>query len=160
MWYTLPKLYDENDNWVVNSSLQDEESYRLYLFSLYWSFSTLFTVGFGDIHAYNKMEYVISIFWMLFGVGFYSFTIGTLSSILVNMDTRENILKYKLSILNDFAKETKLSSQLKEKIKKILIYNSQKNIFSWMDKQEIFNELPANLKCEVGIYLIDRLPIL
>ena len=90
---------------------------------------------------------------MLFGVGFYSFTIGTLSSVLVNMDTRENILKYKLSILNDFSKETKLNTQLKEKIKKILVYNSQKNIFSWMDKQEIFNELPANLKCEVFFYL-------
>jgi CRP-like cAMP-binding protein len=150
LWYIIPKLYDEQNSWVVKSGLRDEPTLRLYLFSLYWSFSTIFTVGFGDIHAYNTVEYVISIIWMLFGVGFYSFTIGTLSSVLVNMDTRENILKFKLSILNEFAKETKLSSNLKERVKKILIYNSQKNVFSWIDKQEIFNELPANLKCDIA----------
>jgi CRP-like cAMP-binding protein len=150
LWYILPKIYDEQINWVTQSGLQDEEPFRLYLFSIYWSFATIFTVGFGDIHAYNAIEYLISIFWMLFGVGFYSFTIGTLSSVLVNMDTRENILKGKLAILNQFSKETKLSSNLKEKIKKILIYNSQKNVFSWLDKQEIFNELPANLKFEIA----------
>jgi hypothetical protein len=150
LWYILPRIYDEQINWVTQSGLQDEEPFRLYLFSIYWSFATIFTVGFGDIHAYNAVEYLISIFWMLFGVGFYSFTIGTLSSVLVNMDTRENILKGKLAILNQFSKETKLSSNLKDKIKKILIYNSQKNVFSWLDKQEIFNELPANLKFEIA----------
>lgn len=150
LWYILPLLYDEQINWVVQTNLQNQDSFRLYLFSLYWSFATIFTVGFGDIHAYNTIEYVISIFWMLFGVGFYSFTIGTLSSVLVNMDTRENILKSKLAILNEFSKETMLSSTLKERVKKILVYNSQKNVFSWMDKQEIFNELPANLKFEIA----------
>jgi hypothetical protein len=150
LWYIIPKIYDEQNSWVVQSGLQDEEPFRLYLFSLYWSFATIFTVGFGDIHAYNTVEYIISIFWMLFGVGFYSFTIGTLSSVLVNMDTRENILKGKLAILNEFCKQTKLPAYLKERVKKILVYNSQKNVFSWIDKQEIFNELPANLKFEIA----------
>lgn len=150
LWYIIPKIYDEQNSWVVQSGLQDEEPFRLYLFSLYWSFATIFTVGFGDIHAYNTIEYIISIFWMLFGVGFYSFTIGTLSSVLVNMDTRENILKGKLAILNEFCKQTKLPAYLKERVKKILVYNSQKNVFSWIDKQEIFNELPANLKFEIA----------
>ena len=99
------RVYDEKENWVIHNNLQDEHLFRLYLFSLYWAFATIFTVGFGDIHARNNIEYIISILWMLLGVGFFSFTIGTLSSILLNMDTKENILRNKLGILNEFCKE-------------------------------------------------------
>jgi hypothetical protein len=151
MWYMCPRIYDEYDNWVVNTGLIDESVFRLYLFSLYWTFTTLLTVGFGDIRAYNLIEYCISIVFMLFGVGFYSFFIGTLSSILVNIDTKENILKNKLIILEEFCHESQLPTALKEKIKTVLVYNSQKSVFTWSDKAEIFNELPANLKYEVTL---------
>lgn len=151
LWYLLPQLYDDENNWVIKFELQDEETFRKYLFSLYYSFTTLFTVGFGDIHSVNDLERILSICWMLFGVGFYSFTIGTLSSVLADMDSRENKLKYKLSILNDFSKEANLSIPLKEKIKKILVYNSGKHSFSWNEKQNMFNELPITLKNEVSL---------
>lgn len=154
LWYLLPRLYDDENNWVIKFNLQDESKFRLYLFSLYYSFTTLFTVGFGDIYSVNDLERILSIFWMLFGVGFYSFTIGTLSSVLADMDSRENKLKFKLSILNDFCKEANLGTVLKEKIKKILVFNSGKHSFSWNEKQNMFNELPVTLKNEVTILFI------
>lgn len=151
IWYSLPKIYDETDFWVINLGLQDEEEFRLYLFSLYWAFATMFTLGFGDIHAFNSMEHILSIIWMLFGVGFYSFTIGTVSSILTSVETREKMLNNKLQILNTFAKETRLSKSIKEKIKKLLCYNSNKNFFSWIERQDLFKDLPSNLKNEVSV---------
>jgi hyperpolarization activated cyclic nucleotide-gated potassium channel 1 len=146
----LPRIWDDNYNWVVLSGLQDEDNFRKYLFSLYWTLTTMLTVGFGDIHAYNIIEYIISILWMLFGVGFYSFTIGTLSSILVNIDTKDNILKNKLIILNEFCNEARIPHELKNRIKMLLVHNSQKNVFSWNDKAEVFSELPANIKFEIS----------
>ena len=32
-------------------------------------------------------------FWMVFGVGFYSLTVGNLSTIIANMDTKNLMLK-------------------------------------------------------------------
>ena len=150
LWYLLPRIFDEDNNWVIKFNLLDESPFRLYIFSLYYSFTTLFTVGFGDIYAVNEIERILSILWMLFGIGFYSFTIGTLSSVLADMDSRENKLKYKLSILNDFTKEANLSISLKDKIKKVLIFNSEKHTFSWAEKQTMFNELPINLKVDIA----------
>jgi len=49
-------------------------------------FTTLTTVGFGDIVAYTAVEKVFAIVWMTFGVAFYSFTIGNLSTIMATMD--------------------------------------------------------------------------
>jgi voltage-gated potassium channel Kch len=50
-----------------------------YLAAIYWALQTLTTVGFGDIVAVSTTEKIITIFWMIFGIGFYSFTIGNLS---------------------------------------------------------------------------------
>ena len=58
--------------------------------SIYWSITTVLTVGYGDIHAATNTERLISVLWMMIGVGFYSFTIGTLTSVLSRIDTRSS----------------------------------------------------------------------
>lgn len=46
--------------------------------------------------------------WMIFGVGFYSFTIGNLSSVIASMDTKNSLLKQKMTTLSDFSKRIEL----------------------------------------------------
>lgn len=76
------------ETWVVRFGIQDSTRGRQYLASLYWSITTVLTVGYGDIHAGTNIERLISVLWMMIGVGFYSFTIGTLTSVLSKIDTR------------------------------------------------------------------------
>ena len=42
------------------------------------------TVGYGDFGAVTVAELFLCIIWMIFGVGFYSFVIGNLTSIIAN----------------------------------------------------------------------------
>ena len=56
-------------------------------------------MGFGDINAKTVYEKIIALVWMIFGVGFYSFTIGNLSQIISSIDTTADILNKKLAIL-------------------------------------------------------------
>lgn len=42
------------------------------------------TVGFGDFGAYSQSELILSIIWMIYGVGFYSVIIGNLTSMIAN----------------------------------------------------------------------------
>ena len=82
-WYLLAKLENFGpDTWVVRSGLIDDDYLTKYLSSVYWAFQTLTTVGYGDISAHTNLEICLSLAWMIFGVGFYSFTIGNLSSII------------------------------------------------------------------------------
>ena len=74
-------------------------------------------MGFGDIVAYTSMEKFFAIIWMLFGVGFYSFAIGNLSTIMATMDTRSSHLRARISALNEFSIEAKLPEDLRLKIK-------------------------------------------
>ena len=119
--------------------------------SVYWAVSTVLTVGYGDVNAKTNTERLISVAWMMIGVGFYSFTIGTLTSVLGRIDTRSSQLRAKIEVIEVFCSEAKINPDLKKKIKEALEYNSLRNCFSWIEKYAIFNELPPNLKCEIAM---------
>jgi hypothetical protein len=89
LWYYSAKFYNFSpDTWVVRHGYQDESIQRLYIISTYWAYTTLCTVGYGDITAQTNLEMILAIFWMLSGIFFFSFTIGSLSSMLSSIDTK------------------------------------------------------------------------
>ena len=53
---------------------------------------------------------------MIIGVGFYSFAIGNVGTILSNMDRRLSDLKDKMNIFNDFCLKVRLPLSVKEKV--------------------------------------------
>jgi len=57
-----------------------------YLISLYWSVTTITTVGYGDISGVNNTERTFCALVMIVGVISFSFASGSLSSILQNFD--------------------------------------------------------------------------
>jgi uncharacterized membrane protein YwzB len=57
---------------------------NLYLECVYWALQTVSTVGYGDFGANTVAELFLNVVWMVFGVGFYSFVIGNLTSIIAN----------------------------------------------------------------------------
>ena len=91
--------------------------------------------------------------WMMIGVGFYSFMIGTLTSVLNRIDSRASQLKAKVEVIEIFCQEAKIKNEIKKKMKEALEYNTQRNFFSLIDKYSIFSELPPNLKSEVGRFV-------
>jgi hyperpolarization activated cyclic nucleotide-gated potassium channel 1 len=89
LWVIIANLYDNSETtWIYNAGVVDSDNLTIYLASVYWAFSTMLTVGYGDIRAYSTGEQVISLFWMMIGGMFYTFAIGNLSSMLSNLDTR------------------------------------------------------------------------
>ena len=117
-WFLSAKFDDFSpDTWVVRKGIIDESPWYQYLVSSYWAFQTLTTVGFGDVGAKTNIEIVLCCIWMIFGVGFYSFTIGNLSSIMNDIDDKAAKLQDKINALNEFARKTKLPTSTTEKIK-------------------------------------------
>ena len=158
-WFFSARLYDyEPDTWVTRYGYQDEDNWTKYLASIYWAVTTVTTVGYGDIAGKTDLEMILCVAWMFIGVGFYSFTIGSLSSFLTSIDTRETVLSAKMAAIQEFAKETGISPDCKLKIRNAIRYNTYKQGTVWSDKHSLFNELPKALRFEVvssmynGIY--------
>jgi hypothetical protein len=49
---------------------------------------------------------------MIVGIGFYSYTIGNLTNVIVSMDSSNEELQNRISILKDFRNKTNLSDEL------------------------------------------------
>ena len=58
-----------------------------------------------------------------------------------------------MAIIDEFAMESQLDPALKRRLRAALTYSTDKNGFSWSDKQHIFNELPRDLKYEVAMVM-------
>ena len=61
-------------------------NYQLYATAIYFTVTTITTVGYGDISGTNFMEKIMCIFLMLSGTFFFAFASGTLTSIIANSD--------------------------------------------------------------------------
>ena len=92
---------------------------------------------------------ILSAIWMLIGSFFFTFTIGKLSSVLSNLNSRETQINEKVFAITQFAKDTNVDRNLREKLKSAVAYISSKN-FLWSDKKRIFAELPPILRSEVA----------
>jgi hypothetical protein len=60
---------------------------------------------------------------MIFGVGFYSFTIGNLSSIIASIDEKNAKLSAKINTLNEYALKVKLPDTRKNRISRYIEAN-------------------------------------
>lgn len=82
---------DSKDNWIFQRQFTDTDSYDLYITAMYFTVTTVLTVGYGDITAYSVSEKIFCIFLMVFGVISFSFSTGTLSSLIISIDERDAV---------------------------------------------------------------------
>lgn len=69
-------------NWIYLHGFIDYTDYELYTASLYFTVTTLVTVGYGDISAENESERFVASGMMIMGVLSFSYLTGSLSSVI------------------------------------------------------------------------------
>lgn len=151
-WYFAAKLEGFGpDTWVYRNELMDEPSSYIYMVAFYFAVASLTTVGYGDVAAETFLERMLAMIWMVFGVIFFSFTIGNLTSVMENMQYKENTLQQKLHIIDELCKEAHIGKDIKKKLNQAIIYSNEKAGWSWIEKADVFNSLPTNLRYEIAV---------
>lgn len=67
-----------------------KDSHQLYIVSIYWTITTITTMGYGDISANNLEERLFCSLVMILGVISFSFANSSLSQLLLNNDHRKH----------------------------------------------------------------------
>mmetsp|Transcript_36559 Transcript_36559/g.56119 ORF Transcript_36559/g.56119 Transcript_36559/m.56119 type:complete len:101 (-) Transcript_36559:2042-2344(-) len=94
-----------------------------YLSSLYYTITTITTVGYGDISGNTPLEKIFCIFIMIIGVVAFSFASGSLASILQNYDSTNAKYEEKLQMLNNVYKKYNLPNDLYSRLKQSFRFN-------------------------------------
>jgi hypothetical protein len=147
LWYYTARL-DEfgHDTWVVRYGMMDEPQERLYLASLYWALTTLTTVGYGDIAARTTVEMSFSLIWMLFGVGIYSFVIGSLTSVLSNYDARQIVINRRIKMFEVYGREHDIPHSVLSGIYSYLSSNQEITVLDEYDKKQLLLSVPKKYR--------------
>jgi len=90
-WY-LPELMTK-ETWFDHYGYRNANVYDQYVLTLYWTFTTLSTVGYGDIVARNSAERVLSCIIMLIGASLFGYVVANMSEMATTTDPAETKIK-------------------------------------------------------------------
>jgi CRP-like cAMP-binding protein len=154
MWYYVAVedgLHAET--WVARENVINAPTGTLYLASVYWSFSTITTVGYGDINASTDLEYGISIIAMLLGVSFYSYAIGNMAAIMTNSDSRANALREQLDTLNAWMRDTHMPVEMQERLRAFIKFKHENSTVVSYSQDQLLRDLSPQLRTESLNYI-------
>jgi hypothetical protein len=72
----------ENDGFIHHFGINDYTTYEKSVLMIYYAFTTLSTVGFGDFHPRSNSERLLCAFILLTGVAIFSYIMGNFIDIL------------------------------------------------------------------------------
>ena len=82
LWIFLAVENMDIDNWIDTFEFNLNDVGPMYTIGMYWTVTTITTVGYGDISATNTAERISASVIMIIGVIAFSFSTGSLSSII------------------------------------------------------------------------------
>lgn len=142
-------------SWVQMSGIHETDNITAYVRSLYWTVTTLTTVGYGDITPHLNYEYILAIGVMVTGAFMYAFIIGNIASIISNLDTQKSAFRNKVDTINIYLKNRGVSKNLNERIQNY--YDYVWSHHRGFDDQYFLHELPDPLRLEVMLQLAKKL---
>lgn len=149
------------DSWVKTAGIAEVSHPQQYAMSLYWTISTMTTVGYGDITAQRPVEYVVAIFVMLLGASMYAFIIGNVASLFSNLDAEKVQYRNRMEAISQYLQYRKVPNQLNAKV--INFYEYMWARRRGIDEKQMLIDLPAPLRLEVLLHLtkdlLEKVPL-
>ena len=139
---------DTHSNWWVADGSGDPnydqyDADRRYLASLYWAFTTMTTVGYGDILPTNDTERMYATIIMVLGSTVFGYVVGSVSAIANNQNSafaREGLIMHQVQFHFD---ELHAPKELREAVKHTVDFIlSRKSAFN---EERILYDMPADL---------------
>ena len=133
---------------IRDRGYSDMEDFELFINSVYFTVTTIVTVGYGDIGPVNVGEKIMCILLMIIGVISFSLGTGALSSIISSYDSTLAKLQEKMASLHNIRVEYNLEPELIKKLTKTVRFNHSKKS---RDFYLFMEELPYKLKVELAM---------
>lgn len=142
--------------------LQEEKSeaevrkftnFEVYLRSLYWTVTTVATVGYGDYSPAkdSNSQIVYGIIVEILGVSMYGYIVGNVSGLIANMDAARAAFNKRTEEVNDFMRIKRIPPALQNRVRDYYNYlwETRHNV----EEGHVLAGLPHSLSVDLLIHL-------
>lgn len=132
-----------------------------YIRALYWTMTTITTIGYGDITPKTNPQMLYTLLVQLMGAGMYGYIIGNLASLMANSDLARTQFRAKMEKIQTFMQYRDVPQDLQDSIRTYYEYlwNNRRGF----DETAVLKDLPSSLKLQVALHLnkdiIEKVPM-
>jgi len=150
---------DPEDHWLAHAGglgdITNDNAAVQYISAFYYVFTTMTTVGYGDIYGYNTVEVIVSVGIMCFSAVFFAFLIGSVVNQLLAAGPtarRSDAFKNKVTTAEQLFSINDVSGRLRHQAYRALshvwlVQHEQLELWSILD--DLGNSLRMRLMAEV-----------
>jgi len=134
-------------NWAETAGIVGAQPVDQYVRSLYWTITTMTTVGFGDITPARTVEYVVAMVVMLMGASLYAFVIGSIASLLSGLNAERTRYRDRMLSVTHYLQQQGVSPDLHQRVRRFYEYLWGKH--RGVAENELFQDLPRSLQIDI-----------
>ncbi|KAG7469673.1 hypothetical protein MATL_G00131310 [Megalops atlanticus] len=123
----------------------------VYIASLYFTLSSLTSVGFGNVSANTDAEKIFSICTMLIGALMHALVFGNVTAIIQRMYSRWSLYHTRTKDLKDFIRVHHLPQQLKQRM--LEYFQTIWSVNNGIDANELLKDFPDELRSDITMHL-------
>ncbi|MGH0158079.1 UNVERIFIED_CONTAM: hypothetical protein FKN15_050567 [Acipenser sinensis] len=134
-----------------NNSIGGPSIRSAYIASLYFTLSSLTSVGFGNVSANTDAEKIFSICTMLIGALMHALVFGNVTAIIQRMYSRWSLYHTRTKDLKDFIRVHHLPQQLKQRM--LEYFQTTWSVNNGIDANELLKDFPDELHSDITMHL-------
>jgi voltage-gated potassium channel len=129
----------------------DLDAVTSYISSMYWTVTTLTSVGYGDILPVTNPQRLYAMLVQITGIGVFGYLIGNVVTILTKLDISNTRYKDHVEHLSTATKRRGLSKNLQRRV--LDYYRYLRDETTGYDESAFLQTLPESLRTEVALNL-------
>ncbi|KAM3128378.1 hypothetical protein pb186bvf_019506 [Paramecium bursaria] len=137
------------ESWMVNYGVDNVDWDIKYLAAIYYSVTTMVTIGYGDIHSYTTTEMTFSIFTMIVASGVFGYSMASIMSTIENDDAQVIELKSQNTKILKYIKQKNVTKNLQGRVRNYLEWLAGSEQIARNHELQVLNNLSSNLKTEI-----------